>query len=323
MKLTFFEEEQHMNDQINLEGKRILAVDDEPDVLDTLEEILSMCRLDTASSHEKARDFIENNDYDAAVLDIMGVRGYDLLELCREKGIPTLMLTAYALSPDHLVKSIEEGALAYVPKEKMMDLPDYISEILIARRKGIKKTGAWFARLRPFFYEKFGSDWREQHESFVLDFETVNLILVPTDFSLYSCEAFPWAAFFAKKFNAAVVILHVISKKRAENLTRIPGNPWERILETEDKQMIQDFSACLVGDFGKEIEPETRVEVGDVADRIVAFAREREASMTVMSTHGRSGLIGTLIGGVAERVLRRAPCPVFSVKPKEMENAQS
>lgn len=311
-----------MHAQMALEGTRILVVDDEPDVLETLAEILSMCQVDTASSYEKARKLLENNDYDAAVLDIMGVRGYDLVEFCAKKGIPALMLTAQALSPDHLVKSLKEGALAYIPKEKMMDIPEHLSEILNAHRRGIKRTGAWFARLRPFFYEKFGPDWRERYESFVLAYETVKLILVPTDFSPYSCEAFPWAAFFAKKFDAAVLILHVIAEKRAEELSRIPGNPWERILAREDEQMIQDFSACLVGDFGKGIQTETRVEVGDVADRIVAAAQEREASMIVMSTHGRSGLIGALMGGVTEKVLRRAPCPVFSVKPKEVHASQ-
>jgi nucleotide-binding universal stress UspA family protein/CheY-like chemotaxis protein len=308
-----------MNANSYLEGARILVVDDEPDVLETLDEILSMCQVDTASGFEEARELLKSNDYDAAVLDIMGVRGHELAGFCGEKGIPALMLTAQALSPDHLIKSLEEGALAYIPKEKMADMPEHLSEILSAHRRGVKRTGAWFARLRPFFYEKFGPDWRERHESFVLDFEKISLILVPTDFSIYSCEAFPWAAFFAKKFNAAIVILHVIPEKKAEELSRIPGNPWEFIVESEDRQMIQDFSACLVGDFGKGIQKETRVEVGDVADRIVAVAREREVSMIVMSTHGRSGLVSSLMGGVTERVLRRAPCPIFSVKPKEMD----
>lgn len=312
-----------MKSRTTLQGKRILAVDDEPDVLETLEEILSMCQVDTALTYEQARGFLETNKYDAAVLDIMGVHGYDLLEVCRERGIPCLMLTAHALSPDHLMKSLEAGALAYVPKEKMMDLPEYLLEIISAHQSGAKKTGAWFARLRPLFYEKFGTDWRERYESFVLDFETVTLVLVPTDFSLYSCEAFPWAAFFARKFNAGVVVLHVMSEKMAQDLTRVPGNPWERILEEEDRQMIQDFSACLVGDFGKEIEIETRVEVGDVTDQIVAAARESDAGMIVMSTHGRSGMINKLMGGTAERILRQAPCPVFSVKPQAVESARS
>ena len=51
-----------MNDQMNLSGKRVLAVDDEPDVVEMLEEILNTCRVDTASSYENARELLENRD---------------------------------------------------------------------------------------------------------------------------------------------------------------------------------------------------------------------------------------------------------------------
>lgn len=306
-----------MADQIIIDGKRVLVVDDEPDVVKTLEDLLSMCQVDTAFSHKQATKLLDIHNYDAAILDIMGVNGYDLLEICRERRIPALMLTAHALSPDHLIKSIEAGALAYVPKDKINDIPEYVAEILNAHRRGGKKLGAWFAKLRPLFYEKFGADWRERSDSFALEFENVSLLLVPTDFSFYSCEAFPWAAFFAKKFNATVLVLHVISERRAEDLVRIPGNPWERILEKEDKKMIQDFSACLVGDFGKDIQVETHVAVGNVSERILTIAQEKDASMILMSTHGRSGILNKLIGGVAEKVLHQAPCPVFSVKPSQ------
>jgi DNA-binding response OmpR family regulator len=103
-----------MNERDMLAGKRILIVDDEPDILETLEEMLDMCLVDTAPNFETAQKFLRKNTYDGAVLDIMGVRGYDLLELCKEKGIPALMLTAHALSPDNLVKSIKRGAKSYV-----------------------------------------------------------------------------------------------------------------------------------------------------------------------------------------------------------------
>lgn len=312
-----------MSHSINLEEKRILIVDDEPDILETLEEILSTSQVDTASSYEQAGSLLDTHTYDAAILDIMGVRGYDLLELCRQKAIPALMLTAHALSPDHLTKSINAGALAYIPKDDIMNISDYVGEIIQAGQTGTQTPGAWFARLRPLFYDKFGPDWRDHTDAFVLDFEKIDHILVPTDFSAYSCEAFPWAAFFAKQFNAGVSILHVISERRAEDMVRVPGNPWEHVLETQDRQMAQDFSSCLVGDFGKDIQVETRVEVGGVVDQIAAVARAHEGSIIVMSTHGRSGLINKLMGGTAERILRQAPCPVFSVKPKAVESARS
>jgi hypothetical protein len=101
----------------------------------------------------------------------MGVKGYDLLKLANEKGIPALMLTAHALSADNLVKSIKQGARSYVPKDKISEIPVYLSDILSAQEKGIEKQGKWFARLRPFFDKKFGEDWRKEHEEFWHEFD--------------------------------------------------------------------------------------------------------------------------------------------------------
>ena len=69
-------------------GKYVLIVDDEQDVLDTLVELLDMCRLDTASSFNEAKKLLEENQYEIAVLDIMGVDGYKLLEIAKGRTIP-------------------------------------------------------------------------------------------------------------------------------------------------------------------------------------------------------------------------------------------
>ncbi|RLC25139.1 MAG: response regulator [Deltaproteobacteria bacterium] len=159
-----------------LAGKKILVVDDEPDILETLEEMLDMCLVDTAPDFETARKFLRKNDYDVAILDIMGVRGYDLLELATQKGIPALMLTAHALSADNLVKSIKGGAQSYVPKDKITDITLYVKDILEARKKGIEKHGTWFARLRPFFDKKFGPDWQAKDEAFWKDFDKTYVV---------------------------------------------------------------------------------------------------------------------------------------------------
>lgn len=314
-----------MHNMSELNGKRILIVDDEMDVLETLEEILAPCAIDLAMDFETARKRLNENNYDVAILDIMGVKGYELLEIARKKEIPALMLTAHAFSPDNLMKSIKNGAYAFVPKEKMSEIDIFVSEILSAARKGRgrEKQGAWFARLRPYFYKKFGYDWREKYEDFYLDIETIDLIVVPTDFSPYSCEAFVWAAFLAKEFNAGILVLHVITEKDAEAITKVPGNPWEAVLEREDEQMVDDFSACLIGDFHKTMNKETLVEVGVPHEKIVETAKKKNASMIVMSTHGRGGLSRVLMGGVAEKVVRNASCPVFIVKPKSVETDPS
>ena len=154
-----------------LKGKRILIVDDEPDILETLEEILDMCLIDTAPNYETAEKFIVKENYDAAILDIMGVRGYDLLDLTRKKGIPTLMLTAHALNPDNLVKSIKKGARSYIPKDKLSDVPHYLAEMLQAAESGEIREGTWFTRLKPFFDKKFGPHWRDKHRDFWDEFD--------------------------------------------------------------------------------------------------------------------------------------------------------
>ena len=74
-------------------------------------EKYDMCAIETAADYEKARELLSKNTYNAAILDIMGVGGYELLEITTAKGIPTLMLTAHALSPDNLVKSIKHNNL--------------------------------------------------------------------------------------------------------------------------------------------------------------------------------------------------------------------
>lgn len=154
-----------------LEGKRILIVDDEPDILDLLKELLDMCIVDTAPNFEAAQKFLKRGSYDAAILDIMGVKGFDLLELTKEKNIPSLMLTAHALSPDNLVKSLMKGAKSYVPKDQMADIATYLAEIIQAPKKGVRKPKKWLERLAPFFEKKFGPDWKAEHKEFWAEYD--------------------------------------------------------------------------------------------------------------------------------------------------------
>jgi DNA-binding NtrC family response regulator len=154
-----------------LKGRKIIIVDDEPDILETLEELLDMCLIDTAPSYEEAQKLLTINSYDVAILDIMGVRGYDLLALAKGKNIPALMLTAHALSPENLVKSIKQGAHAYVPKDKIADIALYVADIIKSQNAGHKRQGQWFARLKPFFKKRFGPDWRGQDKKFWDDFD--------------------------------------------------------------------------------------------------------------------------------------------------------
>ena len=149
-----------------LDGKRILIVDDEPDILETLVEILDMCLVDSAPNFETAQKFLNKNRYDLAILDIMGVRGYKLLEIANEKNIPALMLTAHAVSPDNLIKSIKGGAQSYIPTDKISEIAVYITDILEPREKDGKRGAEWFEKLEPYFDKKFGEGWKEKDREF-------------------------------------------------------------------------------------------------------------------------------------------------------------
>ncbi len=147
-----------------LRGKRVLIVDDEPDILGSLEDLLDMCELDKASDYEGAKKFLESKEYDAAILDIMGVRGYDLLEETAKRGIPTLMLTAHALSADNFVKSIRSGAHAYVPKDKISEIGTFLLDVLEEAAGKAEKRKRWFERLEDFFEQKFGDYWKDKED---------------------------------------------------------------------------------------------------------------------------------------------------------------
>jgi len=156
-----------------LNGKTILAVDDEADVLEVLEEEIRgacpNCTLDKASSFEEASRKLASNTYDLVVLDIMGVRGFDLLEQAVLKKLPVAMLTAHALVPGALRRSFEMGARAYVPKEKLGELVPLLEDVLtyeylpVWKRHLIKQEG--------FFRARWGVDWKKTDEEFWKDFE--------------------------------------------------------------------------------------------------------------------------------------------------------
>ena len=124
-----------------IKRKRILIVDDEIDVLESLTDILDVCRIDTAQSFEEGKELLEKNDYDVAILDIMGVDGFKLLEIANSRGIPALMLTAHGLSEENLKRSAKEGASYYAPKDRINQIDEFVSDIILAREEKKKRVG--------------------------------------------------------------------------------------------------------------------------------------------------------------------------------------
>lgn len=158
-----------------LNGKRILAVDDERDVLEVIrQEIESAapnCSIDTAVSHEEACELLVSWSYDLAILDIMGVQGFDLLRraVTRPLPIPVVMLTAHSLSPESLKKSIEMGARAYLPKEHLGALVPFLEDVLT-----YEYGPAWkrvLKKVEGVFSEAWGPYWRKPDEAYWKEFE--------------------------------------------------------------------------------------------------------------------------------------------------------
>ncbi len=160
-----------LSDRELLQEKKILVVDDEPDVLETVEEILDICSIDIASSFEEAKSLLTENSYDLTILDIMGVNGYAILSIAQEKNIPALMLTAHALTPGNLKESITRGADAYIPKDELNNLITHGADVLRTRLRGKRGHGDWFNKLKPFFDKTFGRGWRDSDRYFWNSFD--------------------------------------------------------------------------------------------------------------------------------------------------------
>ena len=153
-----------------LKGKHILAVDDEKDILDTIADILEDATVDRALDYETASHKIKEGRYDLAILDIMGVNGLKLLEETVERGIPTVMLTAHAISPETLMESIRKGAISYLPKETLAELEELLNSLLESYESGEPPWKMLFDRLGGYFDKRFGLDWKAKDPAFWSEF---------------------------------------------------------------------------------------------------------------------------------------------------------
>ena len=153
-----------MGTESALKDKVILVVDDEPDVLETVGEELEMCLLHKAADYDTALQYLLSYTYDIVILDIMGVNGFELLKNAVSRGFPTVMLTAHALSPESLKKSIKLGAVSFLPKEKMSELRGFLEDVVLGEGKPVWQK--LFEKLGGYFNKRFGPDWKEKDQFF-------------------------------------------------------------------------------------------------------------------------------------------------------------
>jgi nucleotide-binding universal stress UspA family protein len=136
-------------------------------------------------------------------------------------------------------------------------------------------------------------------------------ILYATDFSRYSSAALPYALCIARKYRSKVFAVHVVPMAAAPDIS--PAQPGEFALG-EAIGAAKKAMAGLKAQW-KGIPHETLIRQGDVWNEIAEVIQEYKIDLVVTGTHGRRGMSKTLMGSVAEKVFRQAPCPALTVGP--------
>ena len=145
-------------------------------------------------------------------------------------------------------------------------------------------------------------------------------ILIPTDFSKFSQNALMYAAAFAEKFGAGLHLLHVV-----QNLS--PVIPEILPVEPPPVPSVEQLTTAVQSAFDRlvtenkleELVVHREVREGPPFYEIIRYAKEAQIDLIVMGTHGHSGLAHVLLGSVTEKVVRKSPCPVLTVRHPEHE----
>jgi nucleotide-binding universal stress UspA family protein len=143
---------------------------------------------------------------------------------------------------------------------------------------------------------------------------TVRRILVPTDFSAPSHAALDMAIELGRRFGAELTLMHA---------HQVPAYLYPEGMMPLSADIVADLERSIIAELGRlaarasaaGVAATTCHSIGVAVDEIVRAAAELPADLIVMGTHGRTGIRHALLGSVAEKVVRRAPCPVLTVRP--------
>ena len=150
---------------------------------------------------------------------------------------------------------------------------------------------------------------------------TLKKILFPTDFSDLSVHALNYARTFAETYAAELHVLHVVDDAYQYWMPMGPGGvptgpPIEELVSLADKELTK-FKAAHLADVKSNVMLAT--SAGRPYMEIISYAKTKSIDMIVLGTHGRSGLRHALLGSVAEKVVRKSPCPVLTIRHPEHE----
>jgi nucleotide-binding universal stress UspA family protein len=148
-------------------------------------------------------------------------------------------------------------------------------------------------------------------------------ILVPTDFSEFSKYALDYALTIAHTFGARITLIHITHERELDALRQVSSyfepEKLEELLRERESEDRKQLDAFIPPEMKQGIEVEAIHKVGIPFVEIIKTAKEKGVDLIVMATHGRSGLSHILLGSVAEKVVRKAPCPVLSIRHPEHE----
>jgi nucleotide-binding universal stress UspA family protein len=149
--------------------------------------------------------------------------------------------------------------------------------------------------------------------------ERIEKILLTTDFSDTSRKAFGPAVTLARKFGARILLTYVEEDRLPPLVVEYMAVGVEEILG-QQVERAEERLREWVDELGREVEPvDPLVAMGTPHAEIVRLAEEQHADLIVMATHGRGFISHAILGSTAERVLRRAPCPVLIVRDPAAE----
>jgi universal stress protein A len=146
----------------------------------------------------------------------------------------------------------------------------------------------------------------------------IKRILVPTDFDICSTSTVRYAAELAEKFGSELVLLNVVQDLALAMPDAVMPTPVPAPVITQLIDAAKTGLANLVTSENlSRFNPKLEVRVGSPAGEIVATANDLKADLVCIGTHGRGGIAHFLLGSVAEKVVRQAPCPVLTIRPPQ------
>jgi nucleotide-binding universal stress UspA family protein len=142
-------------------------------------------------------------------------------------------------------------------------------------------------------------------------------ILVPTDFSDSARQALDWAVALAREFKAEILLLHVVENLTVGYASDLFPVPMAEVYEEIAGYARSELAKLVEEVRGRGVSAETRLAQGTPSAEIIRVAKEEPVDLIVLGSHGKGLLDHALFGSTTERVVRKAPCPVLTSRPKK------